>query len=123
MKNNIVLILVCFIIFILPSANASNKCTDYKSMLKLSEKQIKNIEQSEKQYNSKIAKLNAEIILRKMEASQLKGVKSQQARVDSINAELNILNDKINEIQEQKEEAIITNLRLIQRFRYRRYCI
>lgn len=122
MKKNIILLTLFLVLINTLLAGAKSFCSDYKKILNLSAKQINNIEAVERYYNTKIAKLNAEIILRKMEASQLKGIANQQSKIHALNTELGILNDELEEIQAQKEKEIISDLGFIQRIKYKKYC-
>ena len=53
-----------------------------------------------------MGKLNAEIILRKMEIAQLKPVKNSFYKINSINAELELVQEELSEIQSKKNDEI-----------------
>ena len=119
-----ILIILGFIVF---SANYALSATsagycDYLKTLNLSKKQTLKIEEIEKKYRAKITLLNADVILKNMEIAQLKPYKNATLRISAINAELDEVMDELSEIEEQKQDEIMSCLGPIQKFKYRKYC-
>ena len=113
--------------FILISANyvfAANQtnCSDFLKTLNLSKKQSLKIEEIEKKYRAKITLLNADVILKNMEIAQLKPYKNTASRINVINAELDEVLDELSELDNQKQDEIMSCLGLIQRYKYKKYC-
>lgn len=113
--------------FILISANyvfAANltSYSDFLKTLNLSKKQSLKIEEIEKKYRAKITLLNADVILKNMEIAQLKPYKNTASRINVINAELDEVLDELSELDNQKQDEIMSCLGLIQRYKYKKYC-
>lgn len=120
MIKKIIFILVLF--FISPCFAGENSCSDMAKFLKLSQKQTDKIDDIKKQDNIKIASLNADIILLKMEIAQLRVRKNTQAKINSLNSELELVQKEIIEIKNNQEKEIVSNFGLIQKYKYNKYC-
>ena len=114
------IIILLGLFFVSGSAFAGyNDCSEFMQSLKLTEKQSKNIDIIEKSYNVKIGALNADILLRKMEAMQLKSNKNAAARINLLNLQIDSTSKKITELNNQKDKEIMSNLGFIQRYKYK----
>ena len=97
-------------------AHDIDMCVNYKKALNLSESKIQKINNIEKEYNSQIAKLNAQILLKKMQILQ------GSPKADILNSELKSLSREFDEIERDREREILSNLSFIQRYKYKKYC-
>lgn len=117
MKKIFILLVLLFAQFNTVFAYDSDMCVNYKKVLNLSETKIRNIENVEKKYNSQIAQINAQILLKKMQILQ------GSPKADILNSELRSLQNEFNEIEKDRRREILSNMGLIQRFKYRKYCV
>ena len=117
-----ILIILTILLIQAQFAFAQDDYSAFMQSLKLSQKQQQKIEAIEKKYFVQMGKLNAEIILRKMEIAQLKPMKNSFYKINSINAELELVQEELSEIQSKKNDEISSVLGIIQRFKFKRYC-
>ncbi len=122
MKKIFILSSVLFITATLLPIRAESEFDGCISKLKLSKKQEKNIENVKKQYRIRFAKINADIILKKMEIAQLKVNPNNYDEIRFLNSELKMYNDEYLEAQEQQEQEILSQLGFFQKMRCRSYC-
>ncbi len=123
MKKIILLSSVLFLAVMAHPVIASDDFENCVNKLRLTKKQIQNIENTKKQYSIRFAKINADIILKKMEIAKLKVNPNNYDEIRFLNTELKMYNDEYLEAQEQKEQEIFSYLGFFQKLKCKNYCI
>jgi len=121
MKKIILTLGLVFTLVLTANANNYDKYNDFMQSLKLSSKQKEQIEAIEKDYSKKRADLRAEIILRKMEIAQIKGMKNSSSRVASLNQYIKNVQADIDSLDSEKYSEVAHCLGFIQKFKYKRF--
>ncbi len=91
-----------------------DKHDEFLNSLKLKDKQIVKIEQIKKEYNKKIVETNTQALLSNMRAAKSYNRKGNYD-------ELRALEQQLADLNEEKEEEIISVLNWFQKIKYRRY--
>ena len=103
--------------FLLSNIAFADEYSDFMRTLKLSEKQQTTINQIEQKYSREIVKLRADVILRNMNIAKT-GVNTQ----NMLNSDFVAIQNELDELLKEKQDEIASNLGMIQRFKYRKYC-
>ena len=88
--------------------------------LNLSQKQIDKIEEIENNYRAKIGKLNAEILLMKMEIAQINPKKGVTDKILILNSKIAKVNSELSEVKEEKKDEIFSVLGFIQKIKFKK---
>lgn len=108
-------ILLIFILSFMPVLAYSiniNEHRDFLKTLNLSDKKMQKIEEIENSYNPEIVKLNSEIILNNMQCAQIKICN---------NLKIKALEDELQDITNQKNSEILSQLGWFQKRKYKKY--
>ena len=98
-----------------------NEYDNFLKTLKLSDRQAQKIEIIKNEYGPKIANLNAQILLKSMEAAQLRVNPKNYAAINMLNHESALLEKELNSLQKEKDSEVLATLGLIQKYKYRKY--
>lgn len=98
-----------------------NEYDNFLKTLNLSKRQAQKIEIIKNEYGPKIANLNAQILLKSMEAAQLRVNPKNYAAVSMLNHESSLLEKELNSLQKEKDKKVLSTLGLIQKYKYRKY--
>ena len=113
------LMLLCLPVYAI-RAVTTDEYNNFMKSLRLTKKQSQKVEAIEANFKKNLALLNADILLKDMQITQLRN-KNDYSHVYSLKEDLKVLENKRYKMYKQKEKDIANSLNWLQRARYKEY--
>ena len=118
-------VLLFLSIFMLPAYSLSlsdiGEYDGYLDKLYLNQKQISKIEKIKQEYGAEITRINAQIILNNMHCAILRPEEEVGEEINYINILSKNLQEELDDILEERINAIANTLNWLQRYRYKQF--